>query len=247
MGLFTRKKREATDDPSIEGFPATNLTESDEATPTAADDTEPSDDGPLAIDEFDALIDREWERLSNAGTWWSGGERVAIADDARRAVEGQPPSGVLPTPVEEATRRIAAEAAGIRGTDVARWEIEGLDSFAFVEIAGIVSRLMAIDVASFGLGRELRPLPEPEEGDPTRERPAGAAITTGWAPTIGPASAPSSLTAVPPEAEAMFDVHGVLYATMEQMFDRQLEREGLSRPQIELVAARTSSLNDCFY
>jgi hypothetical protein len=245
MGLFTRKKRETTDDPSIEGFPATNLTESDEA--AAAADTESHDDGPSAIDEFDALIDREWGRLSSAGTWWTGGERVAIANDARLAAGGQPPSGILPTPVEEATRRIAASASGIRGTDVARWELEGLDSFAFIEMTGIVSRLMAIDVACFGLGRELRPLPDPEEGDPTRERPDGAAITTGWAPTIGPASAPSSLTAVPPEAEAMFDVHGVLYATMEQMFEMQLEREGLSRPQIELVAARTSSLNDCFY
>ena len=45
----------------------------------------------------------------------------------------------------------------------------------------------------------------------------------------------------------MFDLHGVLYASMEEMFEMQLEREGLTRPQIELVAARTSSLNDCFY
>ena len=45
----------------------------------------------------------------------------------------------------------------------------------------------------------------------------------------------------------MFDLHGVLYATMEEMFEMQLERDGLTRPQIELVAARTSALNDCFY
>ena len=34
---------------------------------------------------------------------------------------------------------------------------------------------------------------------------------------------------------------------MEEMFEMQLERDGLTRPQIELVAARTSALNDCFY
>ena len=45
----------------------------------------------------------------------------------------------------------------------------------------------------------------------------------------------------------MLDVHDVLYATMDQMFEMQLEREGLTRPQIELVAARTSRLNECFY
>ena len=65
--------------------------------------------------------------------------------------------------------------------------------------------------------------------------------------STSPASAPSSLTAVPPESVAMFDVHDVLYASIKQMFDLELERNGLQRPQIELVAARTSRLNDCVY
>ena len=247
MGLFSRKKRETTDDPSLDGFAATDLRETADAALDGALDGGGADDGPAPLYEFEALVEREWRRLANPGTWWTGGERVAIARDARLAADGQPCSGVLPAPVEEATRRISVDAAGIRGTDVARWELEGLDPFAFVEITGVVSRLMAIDITSFGLDRKIRPLPEPEPGEPSCDRPEGAVITTGWAPTIGPASAPSSLTAVPPEAEAMFDVHGVLYASMEQMFEMQLVRDGFTRPQIELVAARTSSLNDCFY
>jgi hypothetical protein len=237
MGLFSRKKHTPTDDPTIE------------MTGEVPDgsETETVESRPSPIEEFRMLVDRELARLAAPGTWWTGAERLAIAADARRAVAGEAPSGELPAPVEEATRRIAEDAASIRGTDVARWEVEGLDSFAYIEIVGIVSRLAAIDVASFGIDRKIPLLPEPEPGEPSRQRPEGAAITTGWAPTVGPASAPSSLTGVSAEADGMFDLHGVLYLTMDEMFEMQIERDGLTRPQIELAAARTSALNDCFY
>jgi len=236
MGLFSRKKHATTDDPSLADIDG------------SSDDIEVVIDlGPSPLEAFEMLVDREWGRLANPGTWWSGGERLAIAADARRAVAGEPLSGLLPAPVEEATRRIATDPASIRGTDVARWEMEGLDAFAYIEVAGIVSRLTALDVTAFGLGRPARPLPEAEAGEPSREKAEGAAITTGWSPTVGPATAPSSLSAVPAEAAGMWDVHGVLYLSLDQMFEMQIEREGLSRPQIELTAARTSTLNDCFY
>ena len=45
----------------------------------------------------------------------------------------------------------------------------------------------------------------------------------------------------------MFDLHRVLYLPLEEMLDVGAARDGLSRPQLELVAARTSALNDCFY
>lgn len=237
MGLFSRKKREPVDDDAAAADDPASA-----ESPDGGDDAAPD---PRAA--FAQLVDREWDRLAHAGTWWTGGERVAIATDARRAFAGEELTDVLPPPLAEATSRIAASPATIRGTDVARWELDGLDPFAYVETIGIISRLMALDTASYGLGMPLRSLPEPHAGAATKEKPEDAAITTGWSPTVGPASAPSSLTAVPPEAMAMFDLHGVLYATMDEMFEMQLERDGLTRPQIELVAARTSALNDCFY
>ncbi|MEM7139814.1 MAG: hypothetical protein AAF548_02205 [Actinomycetota bacterium] len=245
MGLFSRKKREHTDDPTLAD------TEAEGPMDHIDDDAGSSDLGERAASKaraaFAELVDREFERLAHAGTWWTGGERLAIAADARRALAGEPLSGILPPPVEDATRRVAAAPATIRGTDVARWELDGLDSFAYVELVGVISRLIAIDTASYGLDIDLRDLPAAAGGEPTKTAPDDAQITTGWAPTIGPASAPSSLSAVPPEADAMFDLHGVLYTSLDGMFDMQLVRDGLTRPQIELVAARTSSLNDCFY
>ena len=52
---------------------------------------------------------------------------------------------------------------------------------------------------------------------------------------------------MPGATELLFDVHGVLYLTIEQMGNHSTVRDGLTRAQMELAAARTSYLNDCFY
>lgn len=197
--------------------------------------------------EFEALVVREWNRMANAGTWWTGAERVAIATEARRANVGLPTTGRLTPAATEAARRVSSEAATIRQVDIDRWADDGLDPFAYVELVSVVSRLAAIDVTAFGLGFDERPLPAPLGGEPSRERPVDAVVSDGWVPTIGRAWAPGSLSAVPDEVEAMFDVHGVLYLSIEQMGDNEIVRDGIHRTQIELTAARTSWLNDCFY
>ncbi len=210
---------------------------------------EPTDDIDFtdSVDAFAELIDREWGRLAHAGTWLTGLERVEIAAEARRAIHGAPAGGTLPPPHAEAARRVAVDAATIRPDDIARWGDDGLDEWTYVELVGVVSRLAAIDVATFGLGWSERDLPAPVEGEPSRIRPDDAEVTTGWVPTVGPASAPSALSAVTAEHDAMFAVHSELYLSIMQMGELDIVRDGLTRPQMELVAARTSMLNDCFY
>jgi hypothetical protein len=197
--------------------------------------------------EFEALVDREWDRMANAGTWWTGTERVAIATEARLSYDDAPSTNHLSTVAIEAARRVSAEAATIRQVDIDRWADGGLDPFAYVELIGVVSRLAAIDVTAFGLGMDERPLPVPQPGNPSLERPPDAVVSNGWVPTIGPAWAPGALSAVPDEVDAMFDIHGVLYLSMEQMRNNEIVRNGIHRAQIELTAARTSWLNECFY
>ena len=199
------------------------------------------------LSEFEALVDREWDRVANAGTWWTGTQRVAIASEARLAHDDAPSTNHLSAAATEAARRVSVEAATIRQVDIDRWADGGLDPFAYVELVSVVSRLAAIDVATFGLGMDERPLPIPQLGNPSLERPADAVVSDGWVPTVGPAWAPGSLSAVPDEVDAMFDVHGVLYLSMEQMSDNEIVRDGIHRTQIELTAARTSWLNECFY
>ena len=197
-------------------------------------------------DRFDALVAREWDRLAAPGTWLTGAERVRIAREARRAMRGGPPEPLLPVMIE-AAHRVAVAAATIRPDDLDRWAVEGLDEWSYVELVGVVSRLAALDVAAFGLGRAPADLPEPRSGDPSKVRAEGATVSDGWVPTVGGASAISALSAVPAEQEALLQVHAELYLRPEQMLDDDVVRDDLGRAQMELVAARTSYLNNCFY
>ena len=56
----------------------------------------------------------------------------------------------------------------------------------------------------------------------------------------------NALSLVPAESAAQADIHGPLYMSYEQMADYAFERE-LNRAQMELVAARVSAINECFY
>ncbi|MEZ5167554.1 MAG: hypothetical protein R2695_14070 [Acidimicrobiales bacterium] len=154
---------------------------------------------------------------------------------------------MLPVPVEEATRRVAIAAAGIRPGDIARWSHEGLDALPYVELVGVVSRIAALDVAGFGLELPRFILPDAVPGAPAGVEVGGTEITTAWVPTVGPASAQSSLSAVAAEQDALSEVMEALYIRFDEIADPGIERDGLSRHQLELVAARTSKLNECFY
>ncbi len=199
------------------------------------------------IADFDALVARQWDDLASPGAWWSGEDSVAIAAEARMAGDDLPSTATLPAAAREATRRVATEAHTIRSVDIERWADLGLDVHAYVELVGIVSRLAAIDAAAFGLGLDRPPLPRPRLGGPSHEIPDGVSLSDGWVPTRGRAFPPNALTAVPGATEVMFDAHGVLYLSLEEMGDLAIVRDGITRPQMELVAARTSKLNDCFY
>ncbi len=65
-------------------------------------------------------------------------------------------------------------------------------------------------------------------------------------PTVGAIGPVTALDAVPPEATAQAALHGALYLSYAEMADLAVVR-GLTRAQLELVAARVSYLNDCFY
>jgi len=63
---------------------------------------------------------------------------------------------------------------------------------------------------------------------------------------LGGASITQALSLVPAENAALEQLHGHLYLTFGEMSDPAVSK-GLSRSQMELVAARTSAHNECFY
>ena len=65
-------------------------------------------------------------------------------------------------------------------------------------------------------------------------------------PMGGGASIVDALVLVPSESAAQRDMHGPLSLTYEGMADLTCAG-GLTRAQMELVAGRTSVINECFY
>ena len=79
-----------------------------------------------------------------------------------------------------------------------------------------------------------------------RVRVVGAERTRAWVPTVGPGHALSSFSAVDEERESMLRLSDALY--LEEVVPvNPVSKGGLIRSQIEVLAARTSFLNDCFY
>ncbi len=225
----------------------------------------------------------EWERLGQPGTWWTGAERAAIAREARAArtcplcIERK--RSVSPYTVKrkhdaasplnaaavDAIHRIASDPGRLS----TRWYREvlasGISEGPFVELVSVVSTAVLIDTIALGIGARSPELPDPAEGDPTRETPEGAAVDAHWVPSVAPGKATGkaaayyarlggvtanlrrSLTLVPDEAEAFTRLHTAVYVPADRRFmDLQFSRT-LSRPQMELIAAVISSANDCFY
>lgn len=191
---------------------------------------------------IDTVVDAQWTGLGAAGAWLTGDERI----DLIRLARGPATDVDLHAPTRTAAIAVAHHAASITAEAVDDLESAGLPRERYVEIVGVVSRVSAIDTFERGIGRAQRDLPIARPG-----RPSGSVITAarrraGWVPTVGAMGPPTALEAVPAEAAAQEALHGALYLSYPDMADLQAER-GLTRAQMELVAARVSYLNDCLF
>ena len=216
------------------------------------------------------------EKLGAPGTWGTGAQRLAIAAEARQAgydarvLEepadvGAAPEIELPDVARRVVRQLAVSPADV---DQASYEAAlsgGLSDAEYVEIVGVVSRVTDMDVFARGIGVALRPLPAAQPGEPLRERPATAVVEMAWVPTIpnGPEGGElgaelyggkpmpyilRGLSLVPDELRAHIELEGIQYTQLGRIFEYDYQHhEGLTRPQVEIVAGRVSALNECFY
>lgn len=196
---------------------------------------------------MEAAIDADWHRLGSPGTWWTGEQRVAIAGVARHARAGESPApAALADVAVKAAATITTEAHRIDADFITHCQAGGVSPLQMVELLAIVARVSAIDTFMEGVGEPLLPLPEPRDGKPAQAEVPGAKLNHGWLPTVGRAGAPVCFSAVADEHRAWQQLHGVFYLSMDEMRDLDLVKD-LYRSQIELLAARTSHYNDCFY
>ena len=163
---------------------------------------------PVRADLADAHR-RAFARIAAPGTWWTGAERVALAQESRAAlgcslcarrkqalspfaVDGdhdRPASApaTLPEGAVDAVHRLVTDPARLSQTWLDELIATGdLTVEQYVELVGVVTQTMSIDAVHTGLGIAFEALPEPVEGEPTRRRPSGAAMEQAWVPMVLP-------------------------------------------------------------
>jgi hypothetical protein len=196
----------------------------------------------LAVpDEIVEAIDSQWKSFASPGSVLTGAQRVAAAQRARGGE-----SGGLSDAALEAVDRLAHDAHHIDRQWVEQLTDRGLSPTEYVELMGIVARLGVVDTFDRAMGDDVRALPQPVSGDPTGVTDPEAKKRSGFVPTVGPVGPPSALSLIRDEVVEQFVLHDAFYLTFEAMLDFASDRD-LKRTQIELVAARTSLANDCFY
>lgn len=200
-----------------------------------------------------------WQRLAGPGSWWTGAQRVEMARLSRqaRALRGAPPrlrngigasSELLPARAADGLRRVAADVHSIDRAWAAE-SVRELGDAAYVEICAVSVCVTAIDAFADALGVPLEPLPEPVAGEPDRVRPADCADAGAFVAMTDPFPGPNvarALSLAPADNLAFLGLVGSMYAMAE--FNEMVWKDrALSRPQVELVAARVSAVNECFY
>jgi hypothetical protein len=223
-----------------------------------------------------------WHTLAGPGSWWTGAERVAIAEESRNAVDcrycaarrdapspytvpgSHSHSGRVPQRVVDAVHRIVTDQGRITRSWVDDNAAHGLSHEAYVELVGVVVNVLSIDEFHRALGLPLEPLPAPRPGAVSRYRPDVLADDIGFVPTIPPDGAvgrerglwPGGLAAnvlralslVPDALRDWLALAAAQYLAVERMgnFGKDDERS-IDRLQTELIAARVSAVNECFY
>ena len=209
-----------------------------------------------------------WEHLARPGSWWSGAERVELAGTALLAISDPDPLPpwvgvtstarlgpdlVAPLVAHDIAYRLARHA-GTMTVQVYRSVAGELGELPYVELCAIVSTVAAVAHFCRNISIPLPPLPAPVDGPPTGERPEHLEQPQfNWVPVAEPADQVAAVvqayTAVPGEDRNTWRMAAAQYMPVDEMVKPDWSRRpgGLSRAQMELVAARLTKLRDCFY
>ena len=222
-----------------------------------------------------------WRGIGQAGTWWTGAERVAIAAEVRNApncklcrarqealspfaIDGEHDSiADLPAAAIEVIHRVITDPGRLTRSWFDSVLDQGLSDAEYVEVAIVSVLTVAVDTFARAIGSPPWPLPEPGAGEPTRIRPEGLADEGAYVPTIpsggaGPAEADlynpfrgniyRAISLVPEQARLFYAILGAQYLPSSDVANPESNGgRAITRPQMEIIAARVSALNGCFF
>lgn len=215
--------------------------------------------------EIAAACDRLVAHWSTPGPSWTAAQRRALAEVvgvARRATQELAPwqspltvEGLIATgPLPDVAVEVAWRITNHPGTLTKEWYdaaiAGGLGPHAFVELVGVVAMANALEHLCGAVGLEPPSLPE-VNADPNAATTAETAtVSTHWVPTVDSdlPNVRTALSAAPAELEmqgVLLDAFYVPGGALARELDDQVW--GLERTQLELVASRVSTMNECFY
>ena len=232
-------------------------------------------------DDLPAAHRRAWEHLARPGRYLSGAQRVAAAAEVRAAwscslcrerkqalspaaVSGAHDGpGELPEAMVDAIHRITTDSGRLSRRWFDGTREAGVSDGQYVELVGVIVTIVSVHQFCRGLGVAPHPLPAPQVGEPSGERPQGLRDDGAWVPLldprrVGPDEADlypggrtgnvlRALSLAPDEVRNLKQLSAAHYLKPEEMADLQRGTAALDRAQVELVAARVSALRECFY
>jgi hypothetical protein len=217
-------------------------------------------------DSVAALHATVLSELASPGDWWDARSRRAAIEEARAArsctvCEAQRET-LSPEAIGDShgSRDLLSQAAvevihrvvNDPGRLTRRWadsQIAALGDAVYAELVAMTAIIVAIDVYARAFGSPPPDLFEPIDGVPAGERPDDLGDVGAWIPMTEQkvvANVSRALSLVPRTNKTWRTLVNESYSRGPQMLVLTWER-ALSRPQIELVAARVSQLNECFY
>ncbi len=219
----------------------------------------------LVDEQILAAFEQAWDGLGGPGTWWTGAQRMAIAEASRTAMADGPRPIGLAIPalgdlsredgpgISDLTLEVVRRVTSESGRITAAWAAEAIDLMGpgrYVELVAVVVLTVPIDIFCSLLGRSRQPFPDVIAGGPVGGVPEGVAAGEAYVPWLvdgwqGPNVA-RALSYVPADNARRMAIVSSMYDGSE-FFEMVWSHRSLSRPQIEFVAARTSALNECFY
>ena len=204
--------------------------------------------------------------LARPGDWLTALQRVEVwrqvrdaatnpLDSTRRAaispfaVDGSHgPVGELSADAVEVVHRVSSDP----GRLTRAWAndmMAGLGEETYTELVGVAAITMVLDRFALAVGADQPTPARPEGGEPVRNRPEGVGDVGAWVSQelVSQSANVSRTLSLVPNTNAIWrllvDSH---YSRGTEFFDLEWQR-ALTRPQVELVAARTTALNECFY
>ena len=226
--------------------------------------------------DIEAAHAQAWSGLARPGEWWSGAQRIAIAEETRRArgcslcrerkaalspfsIEGvHDSSDILPETAVDVAHRVTTDPGRLSRKWFDGIIAAGLGDGHYVEALGVVVRTVAIDAFCRTIGAPAHELPAAEPGEPTGRRPERLGDDGAWVPMQPPGAAlyegenyPNvgrALSLVPDEVRGIVALMRPQYMDVEHVPDPTYDPgRAIDRAQIELIAGRVSALNECFY